>query len=300
MQTLISILYYSIFRYPLNLEEIHFYSENNNLSDTERDLDVLVSQNIISFIDNFYVYNDDLNCVFRRQKGNLKAQEILIKAKTKACFIAKFPFVEGVGISGSISKNYYDENSDIDFFVIAKQNRLWFCRFFLVLYKKIFLFNLYKRFCINYYITEDFLEIEEKNRFTATEIITLIPVTGKSIFSKFYQSNQWVLNYFVKFTADVAKVIAIKKSIASIAVECLLDNKIGSYLDQVIKRVFIKKWQSKFNYLNDDDLQIALKSTANVSKHHPLNFQKKVLDALQIKFEEVRVKFNLDLQQKNV
>ena len=300
MQTLISILYYSIFRYPLNLEEIHFYSENNNLSDTERDLDVLVSQNIISFIDNFYVYNDDLNCVFRRQKGNLKAQEILIKAKTKACFIAKFPFVEGVGISGSISKNYYDENSDIDFFVIAKQNRLWFCRFFLVLYKKIFLFNSYKRFCINYYIAEDFLEIEEKNRFTATEIITLIPVTGKSIFSKFYQSNQWVLNYFVKFTADVAKVIAIKKSIASIAVECLLDNKIGSYLDQVIKRVFIKKWQSKFNYLNDDDLQIALKSTANVSKHHPLNFQKKVLDALQIKFEEVRVKFNLDLQQKNV
>ena len=300
MQTLISILYYSIFRYPLNLEEIHFYSENNNLSDTERDLDVLVSQNIISFIDNFYVYNDDLNCVFRRQKGNLKAQEILIKAKTKACFIAKFPFVEGVGISGSISKNYYDENSDIDFFVIAKQNRLWFCRFFLVLYKKIFLFNSYKRFCINYYIAEDFLEIEEKNRFTATEIITLIPVTGKSIFSKFYQSNRWVLNYFVKFTADVDKVIAIKKSIASIAVEYLLDNKVGTYLDQVIKGVFIKKWQSKFNYLNDDDLQIALKSTANVSKHHPLNFQKKVLDALQIKFEEVRVKFNLDLQQKNV
>ena len=47
-------------------------------------------------------------------------------------------------------------------------------------------------------------------------------------------------------------------------------------------------------------LCMVLKSTANVSKHHPLNFQKKVLDALQIKFEEVRVKFNLDLQQKNV
>ena len=300
MQTLTSVLYYSIFRYPLNLQEIHFYSENNNLSDTKRDLDILVSQNIITLSNDFYVYNDDLNCVYRRQKGNLKAQEILIGAKSKAHFIAKFPFVECVGISGSLSKNYYDENSDIDFFVIAKQNRLWLCRIFLVLYKKIFLFNSYKQFCINYYITEDFLEIEEKNRFTATEVITLIPVTGKSIFTEFYQSNQWVLDYFVKFIADVAKVIDIKKSKASIAVECLLDNKIGTYLDQVIKRVFIKKWQSKFNYLSDDDLQIALKSTANVSKHHPLNFQKKVLDALQIKFEEVRMKFNIDLQQKNV
>lgn len=36
-------------------------------------------------------------------------------AKYRAKFIAKFPFVKAVGISGSLSKGYYDNESDIDF-----------------------------------------------------------------------------------------------------------------------------------------------------------------------------------------
>ena len=300
LQTLISILYYSIFNYPLTKSEIHQYSNNALLTDTNSDLNYLLAKKIIYLIDGFYVFGADYNCVPRRRLGNAAADVVIKKAQSRAYFISKFPFVECVGISGSLSKNYYDENSDIDFFVITKRNRLWLCRLFLVVYKKIFLFNSYKQFCINYYITANCLEIEEKNRFTATEITTLIPITGKSIFSEFYNSNLWVLNYFVKFTANVDTVMSIKKTRISNAVEYILDNKMGNYFDLLIKRFFIKQWQSKFNYLTDYDYKIALKSTTNVSKHHPLNFQKKVLDALQIKLDEVRIKFNLDLEQKNV
>src|SRR4029453_8923510 len=90
--------------------------------------------------------------------------------------IASFPYVRCVCISGSLSKKYFDDTTDIDFFVITKPGRLWVCRTFLILFKKLFLLNSKKYFCINYFIDSDNLEIPDQNIFTATELTTLIPM----------------------------------------------------------------------------------------------------------------------------
>ena len=67
------------------------------------------------------------------------AKNIYQKALTVSRLISKFPYVEGVGISGSLSKGYYDDDGDIDFFIITSPKRLWIARTFLILYKKLFL-----------------------------------------------------------------------------------------------------------------------------------------------------------------
>ena len=92
-----------------------------------------------------------------------------------------------MGISGSLSKGYYDDDGDIDFFIITSPKRLWIARTFLILYKKIFLLNSRKYFCVNYFISSNALEIEEKNIFTATELTTLLPMFGNGSFHKFYE-----------------------------------------------------------------------------------------------------------------
>ena len=53
---------------------------------------------------------------------------MLGRAKWGASIIAAFPFVRAVGISGSLSKQYADENSDIDYFIITAANRLWIAK----------------------------------------------------------------------------------------------------------------------------------------------------------------------------
>lgn len=284
----------------MTIEEIHSYTKHNDLLETKEELNYLLQEKIITDIDGFFVYANDLQSVTKRIKGNLEAKKALIIAKQKAKFISKFPFVKAVGISGSLSKGYYDNESDIDFFVITKDSKLWICRTLLMLYKKLFLLNSRKYFCINYFISESQLEIQEKNRFTATELKTLIPLEGKTSFEDFYQNNNWINDYFSNFEPNTDTVNSSDKTYFTAFLEFLMNNKVGNGVDSLFKTLTLKKWNSKFHYLSKEDFNIALKSTNNISKHHPSNFQKKVIMALNEKTEEVQRKFKIELTKEYV
>lgn len=300
METLKTILYFSIFRYPLRIEEIHSYTNYESISDTEKELQHLIAEKILIKVDDFFVYGSDLDSVIKRLRGNMYADRALKIAQKKAKFIAKFPFVKGVGVSGSLSKGYYDNGSDIDFFVITEPNKLWLCRTFLMLYKKIFLLNSRKFFCVNYFVSTSQMEIEEKNRFTATELKTLIPMQGKTVFEDFFQKNQWVTNYFNKFNPELTLVPDFKKPIGTKSVEFMFGNHIGNFIDDSFKKITLKKWRAKFRMMSEEDFKIALKSTKNISKHHPSHFQKKVILDLNNRIEEVGHNFNINLAKENV
>lgn len=300
METLKTVLYFSIFRHPLKLEEIHSYTNYVTISETEKELQHLIDENILRKVDEYYVYGSDLDSVIKRLRGNMYAKRAMRIAQSKAKFIAKFPYVEAVGISGSLSKGYYDNESDIDFFVITKPNKLWICRTLLMLYKKIFLFNSRKYFCVNYFISSNQMEIEEQNRFTATELKTMIPMQGKTVFVQFYQNNNWVNRYFSKFEPEIHTVPELQKPVFSKAVEIVFDTRFGTITDALFKTITLKKWKAKFHYLNEEDFKIALKTTKNISKHHPSNFQKKVILSLNTKLEEVQSKYNVVLQKEHV
>lgn len=300
MDSLKTILYFSIFRYPLKLEEIHSYTNHTDIADTTKELDSLIGRKILTKVDDFYIYGNDLESVPKRIKGNVLATRIFEKAKSRSRFISKFPFVAAVGVSGSLSKGYYDSNSDIDFFIITKPNRLWICRTLLILYKKIFLLNSRKYFCPNYFISSEQLEIIEQNRFTATELKTLVPMEGKTPFMRFYEDNSWVNNYFSKFKVNADLIPEIQKSWAVKNIEMVLNNKLGDALDYFFRSITLRKWKAKFDYLSEEDFRIALKSTKNISKHHPSNFQKKVILSLNTKLEEVQHKFNVVIAKEHV
>lgn len=299
MDSIKTILYFSIFRHPLKIEEIHSDTKYMDMADTAMELECLIKKGILNKVDEFYVFGNDLDSVTRRLKGSLHASKALIKANKRAEFISKFPYVEAVAVSGSLSKGYHDENSDIDFFVITRPNRLWICRTLLMLYKKIFLLNSRKYFCINYFISSSTLEIEEKNRFTATELKSLIPMQGKEVFKEFYSKNLWVNDYFSKFEPDLSRVQNSVKPIFTKTIEFFLNKPFGGFIDSGFNKISIAKWRSKFKNITQEDFKIALKSTQNISKHHPLNFQKKVILALNDKYKEFLKIYNIELSEEH-
>lgn len=299
MEALKTILYFSIFRYPLKIEEIHRYTTHQTLSQTEEEINFLLQEKILRKIDDFYLYGNDLESVTKRLKGNLGAQKVMELAKNKANFISKFPFVKAVGISGSLSKGYFDEKSDVDFFIITEPNRLWITRTFLMLFKKIFLLNSRKYFCINYFISTENLVIEEKNRFTATEIRTLIPVKGEKVFEEFYKKNDWTNDYFREENFKTNTITEIEKPVLIQTMESLLRIPFWSVLDNSFRKLTLLTWKSKFKTMNREDFKIALKSTKNISKHHPSNFQKSVILALNEKYREFQKQYNIELQEEH-
>jgi predicted nucleotidyltransferase len=293
-------LYFSIFNYPLKLDEICNFSRSKNKERIQNDLDELVQKNIIVKVNDYYLAGNNVNHIEKRIRGNQMAVRALVKARERAALISKFPFVEGVGVSGSLSKGYYDKDSDIDFFVITKPNKVWLCRTFLMLYKKIFLLNSRKYFCINYFMSSANLEVQEKNRFTATEIKTLIPLHGKNVFNDFYSQNDWVSEIFAEFVPKLENVEGIRKPKIISLFERIFDTRFGSALDNSFKSITVHFWKIKFNQMPHEEFKVALKSTKSVSKHHPLNFQKKVITALNEKYEEIKRNHNIELPKEYV
>ncbi|OYU82272.1 MAG: nucleotidyltransferase [Flavobacterium sp. BFFFF1] len=300
MESLKTILYFSLFKYPLKLEEICRFSISKDCPKIETELRDLVAKKVIFQIEDYYYPEYDPSCLEKRKNGNKMAADALLKAKERARLISKFPFVEAVGVSGSLSKGYYDNDSDIDFFVITKPGKLWLSRTFLMLYKKIFLLNSRKYFCINYFMSSSSLEIEEKNRFTATEIKTLLPFEGREVFEEFYNKNEWVSHLLGQHDPKLEDIGVIEKPSGVKALEAALSTKFGEFLDVVFKKTTVAFWKLKFRQMHTEDFKVALKSTKNISKHHPLNFQKKVIGALNEKYEEIRINHNIELQREYV
>jgi|TARA_R110000737_G_scaffold345097_1_gene373175 hypothetical protein len=277
------LIYSEIFGYPLTKKEIAFAI---GIEDIEIELSSLVEQNLVLQDEEYYTVFDLGSKIENRKKGNAKAKHMLPKALKVANFISKFPYVEGVGISGSLSKGVLMDEADFDFFIITKAQRLWIARTLLILYKKIFLLNSRKFFCVNYFIDNEHLAIEERNLFTATEIATLIPAKG-SIFSKFYLENSWVSDE--RKTRDLRKSeeTKIKKPILSKIITRLLDNRFGEWLDRKFMQLTFNRWKRKFSEFDQSKFDLTMKSRPYVSKHHPHDFQNKVLQ----QFEELQTRF---------
>lgn len=167
----------------------------------------------------------------RRLEGNQLASQRMTDARKYASIAANFPFVRAV-LSGSLSKHVMKPDSDIDFFIITAPEKLWVCRALLTAYKKLLLGNSHRNFCLNYFIDSNNLEIPDKNIFTATEIVFLLPMYNYSLYEKFMAKNKWVDTEFPNFKLRPQE-FAIQPIPSKKIGEYIFDNRFGTFIDQL-------------------------------------------------------------------
>jgi hypothetical protein len=293
-----TLVYYDIFSYPLTAEEIFQNLRINHSSEVEvkKLLDNLVSKKLLFKNGIYYLLKNDNSYIVRREKGNKLAQKRMKTARRMSWLISKFPFIRAILLSGSLSKGFMEADSDIDYFVITHPNRLWFSRTVLMIFKKIFLLNSKRIFCINYFVDSENLEIKEKNVFTATELITLIPTFGPSVYDEFYNKNIWIKEFYPNFPKRVTdNVLLEKKGIIKSLLEKVLGTKLGDILDDYLMKLFEKHNRKKYKKYNPEEFEIAFKSNKKESKHHPRFFQKKVLEELNRRINVLEQELQISL-----
>jgi hypothetical protein len=276
-----TIAYFDMFRYPVTAAEVCLFSDSKaTAAEIETSLASLTANKQICKLDEFYALIPDRSLIERRRKGNERAARLLLIAYRIGRLLYKFPFVKGVGISGSLSKNYADENADIDFFIITQANRLWIARTFLHGLKKLsFITGKQHWYCMNYFIDEEALQIAEKNIFTATEVVTLKPICGDSAMPFFFKANQWAQDYFPNHSMP-AIVKDSAKPWYKKWIEKILDNRLGNRLDDYAMRVTAKRWLQKErrHKLNCKGEPIGLAVGKHFARPNPAHLQKKVLE----------------------
>lgn len=295
------LAYFSIFQYPLTRDEIiNFLQPDASVSNLDGALESLVAGGSVFRINGFYLLKDDISLVARRNEGNIKAEQLLPKAMKIGRFLSKFPFVRGIGISGSLSKKFADEKADIDFFIITKADRLWIARTLMHLFKKLtFLAGKQHYFCMNYYVDEKALTLPDRNIYTAVEIFTLMPA-GVNNLDHFFKANSWVNEWFVNYPPEFNPLKPGRRSIVQKMTEWMFNNSVGNRLDDYLMKITDRRWQKKKNkrVKNRAGREMNLITDKHFARSNPGMFREKVLAIYGEKIAEMSS--SAEIFEKNV
>lgn len=293
------LAYSEVFNYPLTLDEI-YHTLELKISDKgilESELEYLITKKLVFRLGEFYSLKEDCNRLKLRLERNHRAEKYLPLAGFISRFIGSFPFVRAVFISGSLSKNSMDSDSDIDYFIITKPGRLWTARTLLILFKKVFLFNSYKFYCLNYFLDSDNLEIKDGDLYVAHEIASLKPTYGSHTCTSFFDKNSWVLSYLPNSkVASTSSAPPSRVRFLKYFFEFILKGRAGNRLERFCMNTSKKFWEKKFGKIPNRNIEDVSISRDYISAHHPDNFRKVILR----KRENILQEYNAELPEVNL
>jgi hypothetical protein len=286
------IAYFDLFNYPVSLEDIvYFLDTEAEEYPVKRELDTLIKEGCLFRTGPYYSLQNDPTLGDKRNDSCRRADALLPIAEKGARLLFQFPFVRGVFISGSLSKRCAEEKEDVDYFIVTSANRLWIARTIMHLFKKLtYLRGHQHRYCMNYYVDEEALEIREKNIFTATELITLIAASGNGGIISFFKANEWTTRFYPRYQYRNRESMGTRRSsLLKRTCEQLLNNRIGDRLDDFFRKVTAGRWKKKEDRgdLNLRGLKMSLQCGKHFARPNPEIFQQKILNRYQRKIKEL-------------
>ena len=287
--------YFGIFKYPLTSEEVHrFNPYKTSPQDVKKKLQELKAKGMVFDHEGYYLEKDDKSWIRERKLGFERASGLLGRSAKYVRIIASFPFVRGIAISGSLSKFYASSSDpDIDYFIITERNRLWIARSFLHFFKKLtFITGHQHYFCMNYFIDTEALTIEHPNMYSAIEIKTLLPVFNKELFHQFESMNAWsseILPNHPGITDDRFLIVKKRRACKRLTeglMNILFPGRLNTFFMNITDRKWRRKWRN--HGYGPEEYDKAFRTSLHISKNHPMDYEKKVLESLPDKIESVR------------
>lgn len=253
---LTTIVYYDVLDYPLTAFEIWKYlicMEEKKMSEEERiDLAKVMTilengelKNLIQKYQGFYFLENRSNLVaqrIKRTKTSEKKLKIIFKVAKRLRWI---PYLKMIVVTGRLAMKNTEKDSDIDVLIAFKKGKIFTGRLLFTvalhfLGKRRHDRKIADRVCLNYFITEDSLEIKLKDLFSASEYFFALPVFGWEAFQKFQKNNNWIVDYKPNyFPVEIAEVRMIEGSTLS----CFLQKLGEKILDSRWVEGLLKKWQ---------------------------------------------------------
>jgi len=208
---LATIIYYDGFGYPLTAFEIwkylirsdYFIADGRNesgIASLAEIMEKLQNENLKKYIESqngFYFFKGRQQLVRERILNN----KISVKKFDRLLKIIKWlkliPFVKMIGVTGALAMKNAKEKSDLDLLIVLKQGKIWTGRTIITALLHIFGkrrhgLKISDRVCLNFFITDESLEIITKDLFSASEYMFLFPLYGLETYKRFQIKNRWI------------------------------------------------------------------------------------------------------------
>lgn len=286
-----TLLYYEMFDHPLRMSELFYLLPHNSLTqhDVRTTLDGLESEGVVCAKQGFvYLAKSGAPLAeIRLQRERLAARRVFI-ARLMAHLIKRFPFVRAIFISGDLSKGVATPGSDIDYVIVTQPGRLWICRSLLILFKKTFLLNSRRYFCLNYFIDTDNLTLAERSYYTATEIAHLKPLFNYALYLRYLNANRWITSYFPNYRNGgmTGRVRSGRRSAVQFLLELPLSGRWADRVDLFLMRMMRNVWRSRYPEIDPETRDQIFRCSINESRAYIGNYSDRILSMYADKLAE--------------
>lgn len=206
---LATIIYYDGLDYPLTSFEIwkylirtDYYAHsgepfNVSLGEINKRLQDKGLLKYIEFEKGFHYLKGRSYLVKKRiSSGKISAGK-LKRLRRVVFWLRLVPFVRMIGVTGALAMKNAKMKSDWDLLVVLKYGKIWTGRTLVTLVTHIFKkrrhgSNISDRVCLNFFVTDQSLEVITKDLFSASEYMFLFPLFGWETFLKFQIKNRWI------------------------------------------------------------------------------------------------------------
>jgi hypothetical protein len=194
-----------------------------------------------------YFLNGREALIAKRIQGEKLSVGKLKRMRRLASVLAFVPYLRMVGATGSLAMKNGVKGSDWDMFVVLKSGKIWIGRTILTLFlhgigKRRHGKKVSNRACLNYFVTDDNLEIATKDLFSAHEYRFLIPLLSFPLFQIFELKNRWIKTYKPNFTPTLLPGLWLVK-------ETDFSGRVRGILEQVFDffdgEAWLRSWQQK-------------------------------------------------------
>ena len=202
-----SVIYASVFDYPLTLEQLHRTLVESDQSAAEI-LAVYdgseMLQHMIEYRDGYFFPIGRADLVAERARREARSRAFLERHALVLRLIATIPYTRLVALSGSIAHLNLEPNGDLDLFVITRGQRVWTVTVAVLLLAK--LLHRRRAVCANFILADSHLALEQPDLFTANQVIHLRPLIGAETLAAFFAANPFVKRTYPNATAALPPV----------------------------------------------------------------------------------------------
>ena len=195
---LATVCYYDCLDYPLTAFEVWKYmigitnyelneitddagSEKFSLKDVINELEANDLKKYIEEYRGFYFLKGRKNLVLERIKREKISAAKIKKLRRVVWLLRLVPFVRMIGVTGRLAMKNAENSSDWDILVVLKKGKIWTGRTLVTLLihligKRRHDGKIKDRVCLNYFITDQSLEIITKDLFSSNEYSFMFPL----------------------------------------------------------------------------------------------------------------------------
>jgi hypothetical protein len=282
-EILLALAYFDVFSYPLTKVQLISFIACVITNDFQIDeaLHRLMQKDLVhSSLGYFYLSTNTDEIVASRMDNELRAVKMLKRARWVSFFLKQVPFVRAVFLTGSLSKHVVPHKGDIDFMIVTEFNRLWVCKMILTGFRRIFLLNSKKYFCINLMVTENAIHFPNHNYFNAVEIATTQVIWNTAAFVKYQKENDWIYKYLPNWQPlkDGLRLLSNSRSPLQMLYESVLNVLNLDVMNTSLMHIARKFWRKKHKTLNEDKFDSVIQCKPDISSVWHDDHQSHILD----------------------